>query len=106
MRGSLESATADSLALRTGNGQEMLSRAQIRRVQTRGNNHRKRNALIGLGIGTLGGLAVGAGIDETNNTSWFPSAGKAIFTPTGAIIGTVIGVALPSGGWREIYRAP
>jgi hypothetical protein len=36
----------------------------------------------------------------------FPDLGKAVFSSLGAIVGTVIGVALPTGGWRDVYRAP
>jgi hypothetical protein len=38
--------------------------------------------------------------------NFFPNGGKAVLTPLGAIIGAVVGVAIPSGGWHDIYRAP
>lgn len=106
LRGSLQSVTADALAVNTGIGQEMLPRAQIRRVQSRRRGHRGRNTLIGLGIGAGGGLAVGAALDSGNHTGWFSDFGKAFVTPLGAIVGAIVGVAIPTGGWHEIYRAP
>jgi hypothetical protein len=43
---------------------------------------------------------------QRGHGDWFPYFGKVVLTPLGAIIGTVVGVALPTGGWREVYRAP
>jgi hypothetical protein len=36
----------------------------------------------------------------------FPNLGKVVFPSAGVLLGTVIGVALPTGKWREVYRAP
>ena len=105
LRGYLQSATSDSLAINATISQETLSRAQIKRVQVKRPGHRGRNTLIGLAIGTGGGLAFGAAVDRGTRGDWFPNLGKAVFTPLGAIIGTIVGVAIPTGGWREIYRA-
>jgi hypothetical protein len=106
LHGFLQKVTSDSLAINATTSQETLSRAEIKRVQLKRKGHRGRNALIGLLIGTGGGLAIGAGADRSASGSWFPDAGKAILTPLGALVGTVVGVAIPTGGWREIYRAP
>jgi hypothetical protein len=105
LQGSVQTVTPDSLAIAATKGQEMLPRTEVKRVETKRNGHRGRNALIGLGIGAGGGLAVGAGIDSGDH-GWFPNIGKAIFTPLGALVGTIVGVLIPSGGWHEIYRAP
>jgi hypothetical protein len=104
LRGSAQTVTSDSLAIDAAKGQEKLSRTEIKRVQTKRRGHRGRNALIGLGIGAAGGLAIGAAADR-NDPSWSPFA-KAVFTPLGALIGTAVGVLIPSGGWHEIYRSP
>jgi hypothetical protein len=109
VRGDLQKATSDSLTINGTANQETLSRAEIGRVQLKRKGHRGRNALIGFAIGAGGGLAVGAAVDHhdaRDALNIFPSAGKAIITPLGAIIGAVVGVAIPSGGWHEIYRAP
>jgi hypothetical protein len=106
LRGFLQRVTDDSLAINAATSQESLSRQDIRRVALKRPGHRGRNTLIGLAIGAGGGLAAGAGIDARDNSSWFRNFGKAVFTPLGAIVGTVVGVALPTGGWHDVYRAP
>jgi hypothetical protein len=105
VRGFSQAAAADSLTLRTRNGQEQFSRAEIKSVQLKGKGHHGRNALIGLGVGAAAGLAIGASADRASAGD-FANLGKAVFTPLGGIIGAVVGVLIPSGGWREIYRAP
>jgi hypothetical protein len=108
-RGQLQSVTDESLVILAANTQQSLPRAQVLKITTRGDSHRKRNALIGLGIGAGAGLGIGAGVDHGGcNTNCFlkiDNIGKAIFTPLGAIIGTIIGVAWPTGYWHEVYRA-
>lgn len=106
IQGAFESADSASLIVLQTSGHSSLPRAGIREVRIRKAGHRGRNTLIGLGIGTAGGLAAGAAVDAKDKTSFFPNAGKIAFTPIGAIIGTVIGVAMPTGGWSAIYRTP
>jgi hypothetical protein len=103
----MQRVTPESLAINATTSQEMLSRQDIRRVALKRPGHRGRHTLIGLAIGTGAGLAAGAGVDsQRSHNDWFPYFGKAVLTPLGAIIGTVVGVALPTGGWRDVYRAP
>jgi hypothetical protein len=107
LRGFLQRVTPESLAINATTSQETIIRHDIARVALKRPGHRGRNTLIGLAIGTGAGLAAGAGLDSQRNSGdWFPSAGKAVFTPLGALIGTVVGVALPTGGWKDVYRAP
>ena len=107
LRGFMQRVTPESLAINATTSQETLSRQDIRRVDLKRPGHRGRNTLIGLAIGTGAGLAVGAGVDSQRRPGdWLPSFGKVVLSPVGAIIGTVVGVALPTGGWREVYRAP
>jgi hypothetical protein len=105
LRGFLQSVSPDSLAINATTSQEALPRQDIKVVSLKRAGHRGRNTLIGLAIGAAGGLATGAAIDHGDH-GWFPNFGKAVFTPIGAIIGTVVGVAVPTGGWRVVYRAP
>ena len=107
MRGFVERVTAESLAINATTSQEMLSRQDIRRVELKKPGHRGRNTLIGLAVGTGVGLAAGAVADSKSGPGvMFPDLGKVVFSSAGMLLGTVIGVALPTGGWREVYRAP
>jgi hypothetical protein len=107
LRGFVQGVTPESLSINATTSQETLSRQDIRRVALKRPGHRGRNTLLGLAIGTGAGLALGAGVDsQARPDDWFPNAGKAVFSPLGALLGTVIGVALPTGGWRDVYRAP
>src|ERR1039457_3608951 len=107
LRGFVQRVTPESLAINATTGQETLSRQDIRRADLKRPGHRGRNTLIGLAVGTGVGLAAGAVADSKAGPGiWLPNAGKVVLTPLGAIIGTVVGVALPNGGWREVYRAP
>lgn len=106
--GTLQNAATDSVTIQSGAGQETLPRTQIGRVQVKGGGRRGRHALIGMAIGAGGGLAIGAALDSHDKGSFVnvaPNFGKAAITPLGAIIGGVVGLAIPSGGWREVYRA-
>jgi hypothetical protein len=107
LRGFVQRVTPESVAINATTSQETLSRQDIRRVAVKRPGHRGRNTVIGLAIGTGAGLAAGAGVDAKSGPGrMFPDSGKAVFSPLGALIGTVVGVALPTGGWREVYRAP
>jgi hypothetical protein len=106
-RGQLQSVTDESLVILAANTQQSLPRAQVLKVSTKGESHRKRNTLIGLGIGAGAGLGIGAGADHScaNNCFLGNNIGKEIFTPLGAIVGTIIGLAWPTGTWHEVYRS-
>jgi hypothetical protein len=107
LRGFVQRVTPESLAINAATSQETLSRQDIRRVELKKPGHRGRNTLIGLAIGTGAGLAAGAGVDANGGPGIiFPDIGKAVLSPVGALVGTVIGVALPTGGWRDVYRTP
>lgn len=109
LSGSLVAATSASLILNVSTGQEVHRRQDIQRVQLRRQGRRLRNALVGLGVGAGAGLLAGVGADRSRSRDSFnivPNAGVLVLTPVGGIVGTVIGVAWPSGGWRDVYRAP
>jgi hypothetical protein len=113
VRGFVVSVTPESLVVNSKTSQETLARQDIRRVALKRRGHRGRNTLIGLGVGTGAGLAIGAGLDARHDTHAFmdlrgcwPLACKAVGTPLGALVGAAVGVALPTGGWRDVYRAP
>jgi len=106
-RGQLQSVTDESLIIVAASSQETLARPQVAKVGTKRDSHRARNTLIGLGVGAGTGLAIGAGVDAgCKGNCWFGNnIGKESLTPFGALIGTIIGVAWPTGGWKEVYRA-
>jgi hypothetical protein len=105
-RGQLQSVTDESLVILAANTQQSLPRAQVLKVSTKGESHRKRNAFIGLGIGAGAGLGIGAAVDRCTGFCIGPrDIGKAALTPLGALLGTIIGAVWPTGTWHDIYRA-
>jgi hypothetical protein len=106
LRGGLLNATDDSLVLAVSKSNQTLVRTNIARVAVKGQSHRGRNALIGMGVGAGVGLAAGAGVDHACVADCFlgHNIGKIVFTPLGAILGLGVGVAIPTGGWHDIYR--
>ena len=108
-RGAFKAAADDALVMTTASGEQRLARATVTRVSVKKPGHRLRHTLIGFGVGTATGLTLGAIADARctgkcveGNTP----LGKYAGTAFGAVIGTIIGVALPAGGWHEVYRAP
>ncbi len=106
-RGQVQSSNDDSLIMIAANSQQTLARAQIAKIATKGNSHRARNTLIGLGAGAGAGLAIGAGADHSCSPNCFISNnfGKEVLTPVGAVIGTIVGFAWPTGRWHDVYRS-
>ena len=105
IRGEIERTTDDVLVVTSGNGQEMLDRQEVSVVSVKKPSHRKRNTLIGLAAGAGGGLVIG--LAAVHHSEWeivSADAVRAGFVAAGAIVGTVIGVIIPTGGWREVYR--
>lgn len=102
VQGTLEQATDAALVLTTSAGQETVDRAQISVVSVRRESRRKRNALIGLGIGAGAGVGLGA---AAGHDSLIPQGAAAVVVGAiGALVGTVTGGPMPTGGWREVYR--
>jgi hypothetical protein len=106
-RGQVQSVTDESLVILAANTQQSLPRAQVLKVSTKGESHRKRNAFIGLGIGAGAGLGIGAAVDGTCKGFCIGprDIGKAVLTPLGALLGTIIGAVWPTGTWHDVYRA-
>lgn len=107
LRGGLQNVTDDSLMVTTAGANQTVERSTISKIAVKGESHRGRNALIGLGVGAGLGLAAGAGIDGAcgGDCLFGRNIGKVAFTPVGALLGFGIGVAIPTGGWHSIYRA-
>ena len=106
VRGKIDRITDDALTMTSGKSQGTFDRQQISVVSVKKPGHRKRNALIGLGAGTGAGLGIGiAARSKPGQLQLVPNgAVVAVFTVAGALVGTVVGVVIPTGGWREIYQ--
>lgn len=104
--GEIDRATDDILVLTSRNGQEMFDRQQVSVLSVKKPSHRKRNTLIGLAAGT--GVGLGIGIATRPKPGQLevvtPGAITAGLTAAGAIAGTLVGVIIPTGGWREVYK--
>jgi hypothetical protein len=103
-QGPYQSFTDEEILIQQENGTQHISRKEVLRISAKMPGHRGRNTLIGLAAGTAVGLGVGAGVDAVTKPGLVPYAGKAIGSTLGLLGGTLIGVAVPTGGWREIYR--
>ena len=111
VRGEFESASGDTVMMRTRKSEATLGRTMVARVALKGKSHRWRNALIGLGVGAGGGLIAGAASDAaTCHPNVFlgclggKDIGKVVLTPLGALVGVIVGALIPTGGYRDIYR--
>jgi hypothetical protein len=105
IQGRMESTTDVSVTMSPG--AQSFGRTQIVSVSVKKNGHRVRNTLIGLGVGLAAGIGVGVATASRCQGQICGIAAGAevgIVGALGMIGGTVIGVAWPTGGWREIYR--
>jgi len=117
VRGSFRNVSADLLVMTTAREQRTLARQDIKRVQLKRSGHRGRHVLIGLAVGAGSGLIMAValpGAKQCNGTSICIGPDltgvvhdvKMAITPVGAVIGAIVGAALPSGGWTDLYRVP
>jgi len=112
VRGTFRSVSDDALIVDQASGEEMIARSSVRSVSLKKDSRRGRNMLIGLGAGGVTGLILGVKLDSCNPGGGFfscfrpggPNFGKEVLTPVFALVGLGIGAAIPTGGWREIYR--
>jgi hypothetical protein len=110
--GGVLNVTPDSLAVNSAAGQETFMREQVLRVSVRKQGRRGRNTLVGLAFGAIAGAGIGGiavasqhcarGFGRLCDSVNGPLVG--VSTALGAVIGAGIGVAVPTGGWREVYR--
>jgi hypothetical protein len=87
----------------------MYSRKDLLRISTKGQSHRARSTAMGAAIEAGVGLGIGAASDSAQKCGGFgpcfENLGKEVFTPVGAIVGSVLGYGLSSNGWQVVYRA-
>jgi len=103
-QGPYQSFTDEEILMLQENGTQHISRKDILRISAKMPEHRRRNALIGLAAGTAAGLGTGAIVDSASKPNFVPYVGKVAGATLGILGGTLVGVALPTGGWQEIYR--
>ena len=102
--GKFQARTEESIQLLIGEKEQTLLKKDALRISTKKQGHRLRNALIGTGIGTAAGLAVGAA--ATHDDDFLRGAAIGFTTAIGLIGGAAVGAVIPTGGWEEIYRNP
>ena len=103
--GPLVSVSEDAVVVHSDSGQRTVTRAEIKRVDLKKRSHRGRNALIGMGVG--GGAGLGIGLANRCAGGCFIVGNGAIIGVSvglGVLVGVGIGAAIPTGGWREVYR--
>lgn len=108
--GQFQSVSDNALVLRLAAGEQTFERQNVLRVSKRGRSHRGRNALIGLAIGGGAGVIVAIaspelGAGKCGQGSCVDAAivfGEGFL---GGAVGAGIGAAIPTGGWRDVYRA-
>jgi hypothetical protein len=105
--GKLDQTTDDGIMVTSGKGQEKFDRRDVSIVSVKKQSRRKRNTLIGLGVGAGGGFAfVGALANDVKN-SILGGHGPAVIASSaaaGALVGVLVGAVVPSGGWRQVYK--
>ena len=102
-RVTFESFDGGGIVVRTATSQQTYARDTVLRVSSKGQSHRLRNALIGAGIGA--GIS-GAGVAASDSSDPESGAiGAVVGIPIATIAGAGVGALIPTGGWRDVYRA-
>ena len=108
VRGKVLRTTDESLVLATGKTQEMFPQPEVKRVLLRGDSHRGRNSLIGLGVGAVTGVIVGGATHQDCTSFCFDYGSRGEDMAGAGIllggIGAAVGALIPSRSWLEIYR--
>jgi hypothetical protein len=102
--------TDSTLVLKPAGGPVSFDRAQIRSVSVKGKEHRLRNAMIGLGVGTALGVGIGYAVGRARcskgdgRCSLDTAADTAIGRVSGLVGGTLTGVFWHTGGCKKSTR--
>ena len=104
--GIFENVSDSAISIRDASGEMSVQKQDVRSVKLLSSGHRLRNTLICAGVGAGGGAIAGAALGETQNKG-FDIVTTGELTAAGAlgggVIGTIVGVLLPSHD--TIYRA-
>jgi hypothetical protein len=100
--GTLESVSDSTIAIKLAAGEASVPIQEVRTVKLI-TKRRLRNTLIGLGVGAGAGAAIGAAIGPSNG--WLIGKGYTALGVgvIGAVVGTVVGVLLPTH--ESVYTA-
>jgi hypothetical protein len=115
--GNFVSANEEALVIRRGADEQIIRRERVMRVSARSPTRRTRSSLIGAAAGATTGLALGAIADRRQTCGPAPQpafpgsvcfdkiiSAKAIFVPTGAVAGALLGAVISRARWTEVYR--
>ena len=98
----------EAIVLAFGKGQEMFPQQEVLRIRLKGDSHRGRNSLIGLGSGAAAGAIIGAAAHQDCSGFCIFYTSRGTGTAIGAIvlggIGAAVGALIPTRSWLEIYR--
>jgi thiamine pyrophosphate-dependent acetolactate synthase large subunit-like protein len=104
-QGQFQSMSDESLVIGSAAGEQTFNKPSVLRVSFKGQGHRLRNAAIGAAIGFGVGAAIGAAWANPGAYCCGRGVSAAVAGAGGLAIGGVTGAALPTGGWRDVYRA-
>jgi hypothetical protein len=104
--GKFRSLSDELIVVALGHGERAFERQNVLRVSTLGKSHRLRNTLIGAAVGVGAGFAFG-GLADDEDYFHFDKEDQnyTIFAPSFTVVGTIVGAALPTGRWRDLYRS-
>jgi len=100
--GEFVSSSTESLTIRTHGGERKFLRQDVERITARSQPHRKRNFLIGVGVGAAIGLAVDQTLGRYLRNESNPSSARPIIWGVPIAVCGGIGAAMP--GYTVIYR--
>jgi hypothetical protein len=103
VQGKLESVADTTLVIKGEIGTRSFARPEIRSVSIKKKNHRLRKVLIGMGVGTAGGLGIGAAASNGCHQIACGAAETVIGGVIGLAGGVVAGLVWSRGEWRQVY---
>jgi len=100
--GTVDSVSADRIALRTGSGEQAISRADVVQVKIRSHSRRIRNGVLGTAIGAGAGIGIGVAICPGCSGEGKPLKFIGPLLALGAGLGAAVGFGPPA--YQSIYK--
>jgi hypothetical protein len=102
VKGTVVRASDASMVVSGKTGEVSLDRASVRVVRTAAPHRRVRSGLIGVGVGTAAGLAIGTAV-----CLYCPNEGHSGFQGVGLAVGAALGaIAFLPMPYETIYKIP